>query len=151
MDEMWEAVKWGPHRSALSSEALKHFAKEANEKVAAGQAKIVEWDSIKDNLPAQLKISPIAAIPHKSWGFHSILDLSFSLHLTNGGVLLSVNNTTIKMAPKGALDQLGHALSRIIHAFAETKDDDTTMIFMAKWDVKDGFWRMCCKDGALFV
>jgi hypothetical protein len=37
-DEMWEAVKWGPHRSAFSPEALKHFAEEAIEKVAAGQA-----------------------------------------------------------------------------------------------------------------
>jgi hypothetical protein len=92
----------------------------------------VEWDSIKDNPPAQLKISPIAAIPHKSRGFRSILDLSFSLCLTNGGVLLSVNNTTIKIAPKGALNTLGHALSRIIHAFTETKDDDSMMIFMAK-------------------
>jgi hypothetical protein len=41
------------------------------------------------------------------------------------------------LAPKGALDQLGYALSRIIHAFAEADDD--AKIFMAKWDIKDGF------------
>ncbi len=40
---------------------------------------VVEWDSIKDNPPAELKISPIAAIPHKSKAFRSILDLSFHL------------------------------------------------------------------------
>ncbi len=51
------------------------------------------------------------------------------------------------MAPKGALDQLGHVLSRIVHAFAESEDTNDTKIFMAKWDVKDGFWRMCCEDG----
>jgi hypothetical protein len=51
------------------------------------------------------------------------------------------------MAPKGALDQLGHSLSRIIHAFAEAPDTEDVKIFMAKWDVKDGFWRMCCKEG----
>jgi hypothetical protein len=49
------------------------------------------------------------------------------------------------LAPQGALDQLGHALSRIIHAFAKAKEGDK--IFMAKWDIKDGFWRMYCAEG----
>ncbi len=119
---------------------------EAIEKVNAGQSRIVEWDSIKDNPPLQLKILPIAAIPHKSRGFRSILDLSFRLRLKNGGILLSVNDTTVKTAPKGALDQLGHALGRNIHAFAETANTADVKIFMAKWDVKDGFWRMMCED-----
>jgi hypothetical protein len=145
--EIWEAVEWGPHRLALSEEALEHFAAESDEKVNVGQARIVEWDSIKENPPTQLKISPIVAIPHNSRGLHSILDLSFSLRLRNGGILHSVNNTTTKMAPKCRLDQFGQALSRIIHAFAESKDTDDAKIFMAKWDVKDGFWRMCCEDG----
>ncbi len=47
------------------------------------------------------------------------------------------------MAPKSALDQLGHALFRIIHAFAEA--DKNAKIFMAKGDIKDGFWRMDCE------
>ena len=132
---------------------MQHFAEEAIEKVNAGQSKIIQWDDIKDNPPTQLKILPIAAIPHKSRGLRSILDLSFSLRLKNGGILPSVNDTTIKTAPKGALDQLGHALSRIIHAFAESDntpnsvDTPNAKIFMAKWDVKDGFWRMMCEEG----
>ncbi len=144
--EMWKAVERGPHRSALSGEALDHFAAEAIEKVNAGRSRIVEWNSIKDNPPSQLKISPIAAIPHKSRGYRSVLDLSFRLQLKNGGILPSVNDTTVKTAQKGALDQLGHALGRIIHAFVETFDTDDIKIFMAKWDVKDGFWRMMCAD-----
>ncbi len=132
---------------ALSTEALQHFADEVKEKVAAGQCKTVEWTSIKDNPPPQLKISPIAAIPHKSRSFRSILDLLFSLWLKNGGILHSVNNITVKLAPKGALDQLGHSLSRIIHAFAEALDNKDVRNFMAKWDIKDGFWRMCCVEG----
>jgi hypothetical protein len=48
-------------------------------KVKSGQAKLVSWDSIKDNPLAELKISPIVVIPHKSKQFHSILDLSFNL------------------------------------------------------------------------
>ena len=78
-DEIWEAVACGPHRSALSPEALVHFAEEAMEKVRTKQARIVLWDDIKDNPPKELKISPITAIPHKSKAFRSILDLSFQL------------------------------------------------------------------------
>jgi hypothetical protein len=43
-----------------------------------------------------------------------------------------------------AIDQLGHTLTCIIHAFAETEDE--AKIFMAKWDIKDGFWRMARRD-----
>ncbi len=46
----------------------------------------------------------------------------------------------IKTAPKGAIDQLGHSLTRIIHAFAEIEED--ARVFMAKWDIKDKFWRL---------
>jgi hypothetical protein len=68
-EEIWEAVARGPHCSALSREAIEHFAIEAAEKVCTKQAKIVNWDSIKTNPPKELKISPIAAIPHKSKAF----------------------------------------------------------------------------------
>ena len=101
---MWEAVERGPHKSSLSPEAIAHFAEESAEKVRVGQAKLVLWDDIKDNPPPQLKVSPIVAIPHKSKAFRSILDLSFRLRLRSGGILASVNDTTIKLAPQGALD-----------------------------------------------
>ncbi len=142
---MWEAVARGPHQSSLSPDALAHFSAESAEKVKVRQAKLVLWDDIKDDPPHQLKILPIATIPHKSKAFQSVLDLSFCLCLRNGGFHYSVNDSTIKMAPRGALDQLGQALSRIIHAFAEADDNDK--IFMAKWDIKDGFWRMDCEAG----
>jgi hypothetical protein len=138
-------VARGPHQSSLAIDALAHFAAESAKKVKVGQAKLVLWDDIKHDPPPQLKISPIATIPHKSKAFRSILDLSFCLRLRNGGFLDSVNDSTIKLAPRGALDQLGHALSRIIHAFAEADDNDK--IFMVNWDIKDGFWRMDCEAG----
>ena len=128
--QMQAAVDRGSHWSALSNDAIAHFRAGVNKKVKIGQAKLVAWDSIKDNPPAELKISPIAAIPHKSKQFCSILDLSFNLRLKQGGIVPSVNVTTIKTAPKGAIDQLGHALTCIIYAFAEAKED--ACIFMAK-------------------
>ena len=109
-EEMWEAVERGPHRSATTPEALMHFAEEIKEKLRKNQARIVPWEDLKDNPPAQLKISLIAAIPHKSKAFRSILDLSFRLRLKNGGVLAAVNDTTVKSAPKGAIDQIGECL-----------------------------------------
>jgi hypothetical protein len=66
---MWEAVARGPHHLALLPEAIAHFAAKAAEKVRKNQARLVQWDSIKDNPPKELKISPIAAIPHKSKNF----------------------------------------------------------------------------------
>jgi len=57
----------------------------------------------------------------------------------------AVNDTTVKSAPKGAINQLGECLSRTGHAFAEASED--AKICMAKWDIKDGFWRMDCRDG----
>jgi hypothetical protein len=120
--EKWEAVAWGPHQSSLSPKALAHITEESIEKVQAGQAKLVMWDDRNDDPPAQLKISPIVVIPHKSKALHSNLDLSFCLQLKHISFLNSVNNPTVKLAPQGALDQLGHALSQIIHAFAESHD-----------------------------
>jgi hypothetical protein len=62
-------VERGPHQSSLTPEALAHFSEESIKKVKAGQAKLVLWEDIKENPPSQLKISPIAAIPHKSKAF----------------------------------------------------------------------------------
>ncbi len=81
---MWEAVARGPHQSSPSCEALVHFAVESAKKVTVGQAKLVLWDDINNDPPPQLKILPIATIPHKSKVFWSILDLSFRLCLKNG-------------------------------------------------------------------
>ncbi len=57
---------------------------------------------------------------------------------TGGYSSISQYATTVKTAPNGAIDQLGHSLTHIIHAFTETEED--ACIFMAKWDIKDSFW-----------
>jgi len=142
---MEEAIARGPHQLALTPEALEHFAAEIKEKVLSKQARVVKWEAIKDNPPTELKISPIAAIPHKSKAYRSIFDLSFRLRLKNGGFRDAVNDTTVKTAPVGAMDQIGECLSRIIHTFVAAEED--AKIFMVKWDIKDGFWRMDCREG----
>ena len=42
------------------------------------------------------------------------------------------------------MDQIGHVLLRLIHAFAEAPD--CAKIFEEKLDIKDGFWRLDCKE-----
>ena len=71
------AIERGPHQSALSEEAIEHFRCKVEEKVAAGQAKVILWEDIKHNPPPQLKVSPVVAIPYKLKAFRTILDLSF--------------------------------------------------------------------------
>ena len=145
VEQMEAAIARGPHTSAMESEAIDQLTTEVSEKVANGQARLVEWESIKMNPPKELKISPISMIPHKSRKYRTILDLSFSLRLKDGSRIPSVNENTIKSAPAGAIDQLGYSLGRVIHAFASTTPDEK--VFMAKWDVKDGFWRLDCAEG----
>ena len=144
VEEMEAAISRGPHPSALQPEALRQLRRETLDKVNKGQARLVRWGDIKAKPPQELKISPIAMIPHKSRGYRAILDLSFNIRL-QGRTVPSVNESTIKTAPHGTLDQMGHALSRIVHAFAEAPKD--TKIFLAKWDIKDGFWRLDCEEG----
>ena len=91
--QMAAAISRGPHESSMTPEVWERFRQVVTEKVVAGQARLVEWDSINHNPPSQLKILSIAAIPHKSKAYCSILDLSFRVHLDEGGSIPSVNNT----------------------------------------------------------
>ena len=47
--------------------------------------------------------------------------------------------------PGRAIGQIGHVLLRLVHAFAEAPD--CANILQEKWDIKDGFWRIDCKEG----
>jgi hypothetical protein len=103
---------------------------------------------LEKNPPAELKLSPIAMIPHKSKLYRAMFDLSYRLRLSPEEVMQSVNKSTKKTAPRGAIDQLGHSLPWIIHALSEV--DDNVKVFMKKWDIKDGFWRLNCEEGEDF-
>jgi len=70
-----EAVRQGPHPSARDPDAVTQLRAETLEKVEQGYARTVRWNEIKDDPPPNLKISPVAMIPHKSRQFRCILDL----------------------------------------------------------------------------
>lgn len=46
LSELTQAVEQGPHKSALSPEAVEHFCIEANNKVLKGQVCLVAWEDI---------------------------------------------------------------------------------------------------------
>ena len=143
--QLAQAIDYGSHVSATTPEAITQLGQELREKEALRQVRLVPWASIRDDPPRELKISPIAMVPHKSRTYRVILDLSFACRDASGNKSRSVNSTTRKTAPAASIDQLGQALMRIIYAFATAPANQP--IFMAKWDIKDGFWRLDCAPG----
>lgn len=75
------AIERGPHQSAATPEAVELFQEDIKYQVDAGFARIVDWDSIKDNPPPQLKISPVAVVPQTNRRDRIILDLSFPVRI----------------------------------------------------------------------
>ena len=140
-EQMEAAILRGAHPSAKVPEAAAACRAEALERVNDGCAKIVKWSDIKHNPPPQLKISPIAAVPHKTRLFRMILDLSFSLTINNESVK-AVNDASDKtLAPQHSMYELGNVIPRLIFAMALAPDSDIPFVF-SKVDLKDGYWRM---------
>jgi len=140
MQHLSAAVARGPHPSARSPDARACLRAETLEKVSQGHARLIPWSELSKNPPPNLKISPLAAVPHKSRRFRAILDLSFQLCL--GGLHLpSVNSATRPQASAHAMRQLGSVLPWLIAAMAAAAPDNGP-IFFAKWDIKDGFWHL---------
>ena len=65
-EEVTAAVEHGNHSSAEVDTARIQFRAEALDKQKLGQCRIVNWDDIRDNPPAEMKVSPLSAVPHKS-------------------------------------------------------------------------------------
>ena len=89
------AIKKGPHKSAMKPDAMAQFAAEAEAKQIKWQRKIVLWDNIRHRPPKQLKVSPLAAVLHKSRKWRAILVLSFCIQLKAGEIML-VNEASKK-------------------------------------------------------
>ena len=136
----------GPHISATAKAAVRQLREETEDKIKHGYARVVKWKNIKNNIPPQLKVSPVAMIPHKSKKYRCILDLSWSL-FHKGRKIHSVNDTTNRLAKAEAMVQLGLSIKRIISVMAATWSEEKPFLF-AKLDIKDGFWRMAVGDEA---
>jgi hypothetical protein len=65
LSKIQAAINRGQHQSTLKPEAIAHFDVVGQDKVAKEQAHVILRDNIKVNHPHQLKVLPVAAIPHK--------------------------------------------------------------------------------------
>ena len=142
-EELEAAVQRGPHVSSLEPDVIAQFQIEAKDKEKQGFANIYSWKKLKQNLPPNFKLSPLAMIPHTSRKYRTILDLSFSLKIS-GYSIPSVNEATNTFALEEATNQLGSVLPRVIEALAFEPEDGGD-IMMRKLDIADGFWRMVCE------
>jgi len=139
------AIERGAHPSARTPEAAKALLEETNDKIAQGFARLIPWEELRQCLPEAIRISPIAAIPHKSRLFRMILDLSYMFTI-DGAPWSSVNQASNPQeAPTNSMSQLGHVLPRLVHAIATSPDEQGPWVFI-KFDIKDGFWRMIVPD-----
>jgi hypothetical protein len=123
--QLLAAITNGPHASANMDEAVTACRKEAMDRVAEGCCGLVYWDDIKDNIPPNLKILPIAAIPHKSREFRMILNLSFKL-LLNGKRVETVNEASDKASA------LQHAMFEIRICHTTNKKKNTVHVLKSR-------------------
>jgi CCR4-NOT transcriptional regulation complex NOT5 subunit len=123
------AIAQGPHQSAMTPESLELIQEDIAYQVRAGYAEVVEWAWLKDNLPAQLKISPLAVVPQANRRGRMILDLSFPVlrkdkqsrgrkrkraREARDVLRASVNDSTIRLAPEAPVKELGNVLKRLL-------------------------------------
>ena len=127
----------GAHPLAHQPDAARACPAEALEKVEQGFCQLITWNELKCRCKTNKahKVSPIAAIPHKSRDHRMILDLSY-----DRPGCLSVNDSTVKeRVPLEALCQLGNVLPCCTHALAMA-GKGAGLLLMCKLGVKDGFW-----------
>ena len=145
LEQILAALERGPHQSAYEDGAVAFLREETQEKAANNYARVVKWGDIKDNLPANFKLSPVAMVPHKSKSFRCILDLTFRMKKKDGTFWESVNSKTTKLAPPETMAQLGTSVKRVVCSMANNYDSSRPFIF-TKLDIKDGFWRLAVND-----
>ena len=142
------AVAYGAHPSASNPEAAAALRAEALEKVQQKFAKLISWKQLRKQIlqgyHKHTKISPIAAIPHKSRLFRMILDLSSKGQRNT--TTKSVNELTDETAaPYQSMAELGNVVGRFIVLLANADPNKGPIVF-CKLDIKDGFWRMCVPE-----
>ena len=142
IEEITAAVTKGPSKHMMDHpDAVEQCRAEALQKVKEGHCLLISWNSIKDNPPSSLKVSPITIVQHKSRKWRMILNLAYQLRMYKER-LQSVNQSSTKeLAPHHSLFELGNCIPRLIWAMATAPDTGVPLLF-SKIDLKDGYWRM---------
>jgi hypothetical protein len=125
LDQILAAIQQGPHKSALTPEAITLIEEDVAYQVQAGYAQVVDWEELQRNLPPKLKVSPLAVVPQANRRGRMILDLAFPVLRQEKGkgrkrkgrqevLQPSVNDTTVRMAPEAPVKELGNVLKRLL-------------------------------------
>ena len=126
----------------------------------AGLTEVVFWDEIKDKLPPNFKVLPVAVTPRTascsdppdrtSRENHPGLIISTlppsneasRFEMTACGRShgrISQQKATAKLAPQGLVQEIGQVLPRLFH-FMATTPKDHEMRLSNEVDLSDGFW-----------
>jgi hypothetical protein len=146
--QIWAAIEKGPHQSAQTPEAVQLFKEDIDYQVKAGFARIVDRDTIKASPPAHLEVSPVAAVPQTNRRPCIILGLLFPVRMVAKIMQQAVNGSTVDGAHKLALKYLGIGtiMPRIADFMAHTLF--LHPIYLSKYNVSDGFWRIVVAPGS---
>ena len=151
------AVERGPHTSALTPDARQLIEEEVQYQTSAGFSEVVLWSNLRNKLPVNLKISPLAVIPQVGRRGRLLLDLSFPVQAARPTskrgrrhwvppppLAPSINSTTTKLSPDYPIKEIGRVLPRLLVFMVAVPAEETIMF--AKIDLSDGFWRMLVQD-----
>jgi hypothetical protein len=152
VEQLKAAIHQGPHKSALEPDAILLIEEDITCQVRAGYAQVVDWSWLKNHLPSQLKVSPIAVVPQANSRGRMILDLLFPVirkakHKKGrkpkgerNVIKESVNDWTVRMAPDAPVKELGNVLARLLQFMQEVPEEED--IQFAKIDLANGYWQM---------
>eukprot|EP00978_Attheya_sp_CCMP212_P043794 scaffold291972_cov60-Attheya_sp.AAC.1 len=126
------AIQKGPHTHARTPESISLIVEDVAFQVNAGFSHIITWDSIKDNPPAKLKVSPLAVVPQ--------LNRKKGSRTLGPVVQVSVNDTSTTLAPTWPVNELGKVLLRLLDFMREVPANES--IRFAKIGLSNGFWHM---------
>jgi hypothetical protein len=118
-----ESIKRGNRVSATTKKVIDLIKSDVDYQIKAGFTKLVPWETIKDDPPENLKISPVAVIFYKERRGRILVDLSFQVKLVNKIIQQSVNKTTSQQAPLESIDQLGKVMNRMVGYMAWAPND----------------------------
>ena len=62
-DSIYKAITRGPHMSGLTPKSIHLITEDVMYQVDAGFLQIVLWEDLKDNMPPNLKVLPLAVVP----------------------------------------------------------------------------------------
>jgi hypothetical protein len=146
------AVERGPHPMACTPDLIALFAEDIEYQIKACFCRVFFWEDLKQHLPANFKISPVAVVPQVGrWG-QIILNLLFPVYQDINGMITmtqeSVNDSTILAALPEAVKEIRKVFPRLLQYMRDTSEG--LHILFSKLDISNGFWHLVEREADNF-